>query len=128
MNACTILVRVRIELAAADASAGQNWAKVVLICTLSPATESVLEGKDMLPFLPLSPSGCMCFVTLCPLELYLGREPLRGPSSAAALFVGVELHLGSWVKGSGAETGFRLNRPIVDGESWGYQERMRDGG
>jgi hypothetical protein len=57
----------------------------------------------------------MYFVTLCPLELYRGRERFLGAFSAVAMSVGVDSLLGSWVKVAGEEAAVRLKRPIVDG-------------
>lgn len=59
----------------------------------------------------------MYFVTLCPLELYLGSESLPGAGSAVTMSVAVDSLFGSWAEVSGEGAGFRLKRPIVGGRS-----------
>ena len=82
--------------------------------TALDASAARSRGKVVLPFLPLSPSGCMCLVTLCPFELYLGSEPLLGASSTSLFSVGEGLPLGSRVGSSDGEASFRPSRFIVD--------------
>jgi hypothetical protein len=59
------------------------------------------------------------------LELYRGRECFLGAFSAVAMSVGVVSLLGSLVKVAGEEAGFRLNRPMVDGDSCDVGRRDR---
>lgn len=55
----------------------------------------------------------MYFVTSCPLELYLGSEPLLAAFSALGRSVDADSLLASWVKVAGEDAGFRLKRPMV---------------